>query len=189
MNEGSKNESDIIKKIQNGDNSAYNVMILKYQNRIYSTLLGFLKSPQDAEDLMQQAFVKGWQTINKFRGESSFYTWIYRIAINLAKNHLKKSSVVNSSKNISSEQNEIEFSVDLNPLHELEREQLKFRLKSFIAKLPESLRTAFLMREEEGKTYEEISRATDCPIGTVRSRIFRAREEILNFFEDEIRNG
>ena len=88
MNEGSKNESDIIKKIQNGDNSAYNVMILKYQNRIYSTLLGFLKSPQDAEDLMQQAFVKGWQNINKFRGESSFYTWIYRIAINLAKNHL-----------------------------------------------------------------------------------------------------
>ena len=96
---------------------------------------------------------------------------------------------MNSSKNISSEQNEIEFSVDLNPLHELEREQLKFRLKSFIDKLPESLRTAFLMREEEGKSYEEISRATDCPIGTVRSRIFRAREEILNFFEDEIRNG
>ena len=73
MNEGSKNESDIIKKIQNGDNSAYNVMILgNYQNRIYSTLLGFLKSPLDAEDLMQQAFVKGWQNINKFRGEKLF---------------------------------------------------------------------------------------------------------------------
>ena len=186
MNIPQKNEDSLLKKAKNGDKDAFNLMVIKYQPRIMSVLYGFLKTHSDAEDLTQQTFIKAWTNLEKFRGDSSFYTWIYRIAINLAKNFVKKPSTQFEKTSISIDEHQYDLPEDLDPLSFISNEQLKRDLDSFIGSMPEKLQTAFILREYDGKSYEEIALVTNCPVGTVRSRIFRAREEIINYFKEKI---
>jgi RNA polymerase sigma-70 factor (ECF subfamily) len=158
----------------------------KYYPRVYASLYSYTKSREDSEDLTQQTFVKVWQQIKTFRGDSAFFTWVYRIAINLAKNHFASSSSKKDKLNISSSDIDIEFKTFANPESDLMHDQSLKKIRAFIDKLPESLKTAFTLRESDGKSYEEIALITDTPIGTVRSRIFRARENILNFISEEL---
>ena len=176
------NEDDLlIIKAQNGDEGAFKFLMTKYYPRVYASLFAFTKSREDSEDLTQLTFIKLWQKINSFRGDSAFFTWIYRIAINLAKNHFASSASKKDKVNISSDDLEIDIPSYENPEISLMHKQSLQNIQSYVKTLPESLKTAFTLREVDGKSYEEISIITDTPIGTVRSRIFRARESIINY--------
>ncbi|MDA9621369.1 sigma-70 family RNA polymerase sigma factor [Gammaproteobacteria bacterium] len=176
------NEDDLlIIKAQNGDEGAFKFLMTKYYPRVYASLFAFTKSREDSEDLTQLTFIKVWQKINTFRGDSAFFTWIYRIAINLAKNHFASSASKKDKVNISSDDLEIDIPSYENPEISLMHKQSLQNIQSYVKTLPESLKTAFTLREVDGKSYEEISVITNTPIGTVRSRIFRARESIINY--------
>lgn len=176
------NEDDLlISKAQNGDEGAFKFLMTKYYPRVYASLFAFTKSREDSEDLAQLTFIKVWQKINSFRGDSAFFTWIYRIAINLAKNHFASSASKKDKVNISSDDLEIDIPSYENPEISLMHKQSLQNIQSYVKTLPESLKTAFTLREVDGKSYEEISVITNTPIGTVRSRIFRARESIINY--------
>ncbi|MDA9322228.1 sigma-70 family RNA polymerase sigma factor [Gammaproteobacteria bacterium] len=176
------NEDDLlIIKAQNGDEGAFKFLMTKYYPRVYASLFAFTKSREDSEDLTQLTFIKVWQKINSFRGDSAFFTWIYRIAINLAKNHFASSASKKDKVNISSDDLEIDIPSYENPEISLMHKQSLQNIQSYVKTLPESLKTAFALREVDGKSYEEISVITNTPIGTVRSRIFRARESIINY--------
>ena len=176
------NEDDLlIIKAQYGDEGAFKFLMTKYYPRVYASLFAFTKSREDSEDLTQLTFIKVWQKINSFRGDSAFFTWVYRIAINLAKNHFASSSSKKDKVNISSDDLEIDIPSYENPEISLMHKQSLQNIQSYVKTLPESLKTAFTLREVDGKSYEEISIITDTPIGTVRSRIFRARESIINY--------
>lgn len=176
------NEDDLlIIKAQNGDEGAFKFLMTKYYPRVYASLFAFTKSKEDSEDLTQLTFIKVWQKINSFRGDSAFFTWIYRIAINLAKNHFASSASKKDKVNISSDDLEIDIPSYENPEISLMHKQSLQNIQSYVKTLPESLKTAFTLREVDGKSYEEISVITNTPIGTVRSRIFRARESIINY--------
>ena len=185
-----KNSDDIdsvlIDKAKNGNKGAFSILVNKYYPRVYATLFSFTKSKEDSEDLSQQTFMKVWQQLDSFRGDSAFFTWVYRIAINLAKNFVASSGYKKQKINTSIEQAEIDISsfqdIESAVIH---KQSLK-EIKNFINTLPESLKTAFTLREVEGRSYEDISVITDTPIGTVRSRIFRARESIIDFMQKEI---
>ena len=177
-----QNEDDLlIHKVKNGDEGAFKFLMTKYYPRVYASLFAYTKSREDSEDLTQLTFVKVWQKIDSFRGDSAFFTWIYRIAINLAKNHFVSSSSKKDKVNISSDDLEFDIPSYDNPESSLMHKESLQKIHSFVKTLPESLKTAFTLREVDGKSYEEISVITDTPIGTVRSRIFRARESIINF--------
>ena len=185
-----KNSDDIdsvlIEKAKNGNKGAFNILVNKYYPRVYATLYSFTKSKEDSEDLSQQTFIKVWQQLSSFRGDSAFFTWVYRIAINLAKNFVASSGFKKQKINTSIEKAEIDVSsfedIESAAIHE---ESLN-EIKNFINTMPESLKTAFTLREVDGKSYEDISVITDTPIGTVRSRIFRARESIIDFMQKEL---
>jgi RNA polymerase sigma-70 factor (ECF subfamily) len=185
-----KNSDDIdsvlIEKAKNGNKGAFSILVNKYYPRVYATLFSFTKSKEDSEDLSQQTFIKVWQQLDSFRGDSAFFTWVYRIAINLAKNFVASSGYKKQKINTSIEQAEIDISsfqdIESAVIH---KQSLK-EIKNFINTLPESLKTAFTLREVEGRSYEDISLITDTPIGTVRSRIFRARESIIDFMQKEL---
>ena len=179
-------DSALIKKVKKGDKGAFNFLVNKYYPRVYASLFSFTKSKEDSEDLSQQTFIKVWQQLSSFRGESAFFTWVYRIAINLAKNYV--SSAAYKKQKISSS---IEFlELDVTSFEDLEsiiiHDQSLIEINDFIITMPESLKTAFTMREVEGKSYDEISEITKTPIGTVRSRIFRARESIIEYMKKEL---
>ena len=185
-----KNSDDIdsvlIEKAKNGNQGAFSILVNKYHPRVYASLFSFTKSKEDSEDLSQQTFIKVWQQLSSFRGESAFFTWVYRIAINLAKNYV--SSAAYKKQKISSS---IEFlELDVTSFEDLEsiiiHDQSLREINDFIITMPESLKTAFTMREVEGKSYDEISEITKTPIGTVRSRIFRARESIIEYMKKEL---
>ena len=161
----------------------------KYYPRVYASIFSFIKSKEDSEDLSQQTFIKVWQQLDTFRGDSAFFTWVYRIAINLAKNFVTSSGFKKQKINTSIQEAEIDISsfddIESAVIHNESLEEISY----FIDSLPESLKTAFVLRESEGKSYEEIAAITETPIGTVRSRIFRARESIVDFIEKEITNN
>ena len=183
------NDSVLIEKIKNGNKMAFNFLMNKYYSRVYASLLSFTKSHEDSQDLTQQTFLKVWQQLKTFRGDSAFFTWVYRIAINLAKNHVSSAGFKKQKINTSIEDAEIEIkSFDDAELSLIHEQSLK-EIRIFINNLPESLRTAFTLREQDGLSYEEISKITDTPIGTVRSRIFRARESILEHINEELINN
>ena len=179
-------DSVLIEKAKNGNKGAFSILVNKYYPRVYATLFSFTKSKEDSEDLSQQTFIKVWQQLDSFRGDSAFFTWVYRIAINLAKNFVASSGYKKQKINTSIEQAEIDISsfedIESAVIH---KQSLK-EIKNFINTLPESLKTAFTLREVEGRSYEDISVITDTPIGTVRSRIFRARESIIDFMQKEL---
>lgn len=177
-------DQQLVARAQRGEKRAFDLLVSKYQRRLARLLSRFLRDSADVEDVTQEAFVKAYRSLPAFRGESAFYTWLYRIGINTAKNFLSASSrrpVINSE--IEDEDGESFDMVaqlpDLNtPESELMNKQILATVNAAVERLPEELRTAISLREMDGLSYDEIARVMDCPIGTVRSRIFRAREAI-----------
>ena len=178
-------DAQLIDEVVKGNQAAFDILFSKYNNKLYASLLAFTKSQDLAEDLTQKTFIRVWKKIETFRGESSLFTWIYRIAINLAKNEFSSKQAKNQgiTDNID-DTYDLESSVSSPESHAIETESMQ-AVMDFIASLPIDLREAISLREFDGKSYEEIAQITGSPIGTVRSRIFRAREEILNFMKEE----
>jgi RNA polymerase sigma-70 factor (ECF subfamily) len=173
----------LVERVQQGDKRAFDLLINKYQHRIISLVQRYVSDPAEAMDVAQEAFIKAYRAIDRFRGDSAFYTWLYRIAINTAKNWLVARKRRPPSTDIDAadaEQYDIESRLKEQgtPENELLREEIKSTVFEAIASLPDDLRTAIMLRELEGMSYEDIAVTMDCPIGTVRSRIFRAREAI-----------
>ncbi len=174
----------LVERVQKGDPQAYNLLVLKYQSRINHLISRFVRNTADVEDVAQEAFIKAYKALKNFRGDSQFYTWLYRIAINTAKNHLvasgRRSPQGATLDAQEAEQYEGAYALQesATPDREIQAEEMKQTVNNAIATLPEDLRTAITLRELEGLNYEEIAMVMDCPIGTVRSRIFRAREAI-----------
>jgi RNA polymerase sigma-70 factor (ECF subfamily) len=173
----------LIKRVQQGDRSAFDLLVLKYQHKIVKLIMRYVRDSSEALDVAQEAFLKAYRAAPSFRGESAFYTWLYRIAINTAKNHLVAIARKPISYNLDTQ--DPEQSSILNELRELDTpeglaqtEEMRNTINRVINGLPEELRTAILLREIEGMSYEEIAETMECPVGTVRSRIFRAREAI-----------
>lgn len=174
----------LVRRVQRGDKGAFDALVLKYQHKVVKLVMRYVRNPAEAEDIAQEAFIKAYRALPQFRGDSAFYTWLYRIAINTAKNAI-----------VSRDRSPVEYDLDLqNPeesydmhgrLKDAETpeglvltEEIRSIVNGAIADLPEDLRTAIVLRELEGLSYEEIAATMDCPVGTVRSRIFRAREAI-----------
>ena len=176
-------DEKLVKRVQKGDKGAFDMLVLKYQHKIVNLVMRYVRDPELALDITQEAFIKAYRAIPRFRGDSAFYTWMYRIAVNTAKNHLA-----------AQRRRPMDVELDLQDpeqydLHAKLREtdtpegvtlgnELKETVERAIAALPEDLRTAIILRELEGMSYEEIAQTMECPVGTVRSRIFRARDAI-----------
>jgi len=174
----------LVRRAQAGERAAYDLLVLKYQHKVVKLVMRYTRNPADAEDVAQDSFIKAYRALPQFRGDSAFYTWLYRIAINTAKNALAA-----RDRNPVMAQIELQDSDDgpdlVNRLKDPDTpeglaltEEIRGTVNAAIDALPEDLRTAIVLRELEGLSYEEIAAAMDCPVGTVRSRIFRAREAI-----------
>ena len=186
----SKGDDMLITEIKAGNDMAFETMVLKYRPKLMSVLIGYTKSKDQAEELCQKTFMIVWQKIDTFKGESSLFTWIYRIGINLAKNDFTSSFFKNSKITDRLDHNQHDMPEHRSPENELMAAESEEKIMQFIQNLDLDTKTAFTLREIEGKTYNEISKILNCPIGTVRSRIFRARQLILEFMNQEnILNG
>jgi RNA polymerase sigma-70 factor (ECF subfamily) len=174
----------LVRRAKKGDYRAFDLLVLKYQSRIISIAFKFVKEIQLAEDISQEAFIKAYRSIDSFREESAFYTWLYRITANTAKNYLvskgrrKESSI--SEMSISENEDFYELPTNDSPEQILMAQSLKDTIYDALSNLPEDTRTALSLREFEGLNYEEIAEIMNCPVGTVRSRIFRGREALEN---------
>jgi RNA polymerase sigma-70 factor (ECF subfamily) len=173
----------LVRRVQQGDKQAYNLLVGKYQQRVLRLVGRFIRDSMEREDVTQEAFIKAYRALPNFRGHSAFYTWLYRIAVNTAKNHLVSAGRRPPSQDLDAEEasNSVAGAsfVDLNtPESSLMNAELIGVIRQTIADLPETLREAIVYREFDGLSYEEIAEVMDCPIGTVRSRIFRARETL-----------
>ena len=176
-------DAQLVERVQKGDKRAFDLLVLKYQYKIQAIISRFVKDQAEVLDVAQEAFIKAYRAIGNFRGESQFYTWLYRIAVNTAKNYLVTRNRRPPSEDIDISDAEYyagsEYLKDNDtPEGEMYRSELETVVFEAIADLPEDLRTAVTLREMEGMSYEEIAEVMDCPVGTVRSRIFRARESI-----------
>ena len=176
-------DQQLVERVQAGDKAAFDLLVRKYQHRVLKLVGRFVSDAAEAEDVAQEAFLKAYRALASFRGDSAFYTWLYRIAINTAKNAL-----------VSNRRRPVDFDLDLQDPEQYDRharlkegdtpegvlltEEIRSVVEKAMEQLPEDLRTAIVLRELEGLSYEEIAEAMDCPVGTVRSRIFRAREAI-----------
>ena len=186
----SKEDEVFVNEMKAGNEMAFEAMVLKYQSKLMSSLVGYTKSRDQAEELCQKTFIRVWQKIDSFRGDSALFTWIYRIGINLAKNDFASSFTKTSKMTDSLDQVEHDVPQHLSPETELIAIESENRIMDFIQTLDTDTKTAFTLREIEGRTYDEIAQILKCPIGTVRSRIFRARQLILEFMNQEnILNG
>jgi RNA polymerase sigma-70 factor (ECF subfamily) len=173
----------LVEQVQRGEKQAFDVLVLKYQNKIIQLVNRYVHDSDEARDVAQEAFIKAYRAIGRFRGDSAFYTWLYRIAINTAKNYLVANGRRPPRSDIDAQDAEqYEGATGLKEYATPERLLLKDEIQEAIAtaidELPDDLRTAITLRELEGLSYEEIAQTMDCPIGTVRSRIFRARDAI-----------
>ncbi|WP_022947984.1 RNA polymerase sigma factor RpoE [Methylohalobius crimeensis] len=176
-------DQELVQRVQQGDKRAFDLLVLKYQPKIVQLITRYIKDPSEALDVAQETFIKAYRALAKFRGDSAFYTWLYRIAINTAKNHIAARARRPSDSEIELETAEqFETAIRLKdqetPEDVLLSEEVAEGVRQAIEELPEELRTAITLREFEGMSYEEISQTMNCPVGTVRSRIFRAREAI-----------
>jgi len=176
-------DQKLVERIQQGDKSAFDVLVQKYQNKIIKLIARYVRDPNEVLDVAQETFIKAYRALGNFRGESAFYTWLYRIAINTAKNYLVSQGRRPPDTDIAAEdaaQFEGESSLKEGDSPELlvQKDELERVIWETIEELPEDLRTAITLRELEGLSYDDIAEAMACPIGTVRSRIFRAREAI-----------
>lgn len=187
-------DEDLVLRVQQGDKSAFDLLVIKYQHKIIQLVNRYVKDPSEAQDVAQEAFIKAYRALGNFRGDSAFYTWLYRIAINTAKNYLVSRSRRSSDYHVDVQDAEaIENAPQLQGMETPERlllnQEIIDTIKTAIDKLPEEMRTAIMLREFEGMSYEEIAEAMDCPVGTVRSRIFRAREAIDNKLNPLLEHG
>jgi RNA polymerase sigma-70 factor (ECF subfamily) len=173
----------LIKRVQQGDRSAFDLLVVKYQHKILNLIMRYVRDPSEALDVAQEAFLKAYRAAPAFRGDSAFYTWLYRIAINTAKNYLVAARRRPANVDVDFQDSEqFETFAKLSDGDTPERlaltEEIGAAVSTAIQDLPDELRTAILLREIEGMSYEEIAQTMECPVGTVRSRIFRAREAI-----------
>lgn len=180
---GEQVDKDLVRRVQNGDKKAFDILVRKYQHKIIQLISRYIKDPSEALDVAQESFIKAYRALPRFRGDSAFYTWLYRIAINTAKNHLVARSRKLADYEIDvADAEQFEGSARLRnndtPEHLLLTAEIAQTIRQAIDDLPEELRIAISLRELEGMSYEEIAQAMDCPVGTIRSRIFRAREAI-----------
>lgn len=173
----------LVKKVQQGDNRAFDMLVIKYQHKIMALISRYVRNRAEVEDVAQEAFIKAFRALPRFRGDSAFYTWLYRIAINTAKNHLVAQGRRPPATDVDVDDAEFISSAtglkDINtPENQLFSDELEQVVNCAISELPEDLKTAVTLREYDGLSYEEIAEIMGCPVGTVRSRIFRAREAI-----------
>jgi len=173
----------LVRRVQQGDKQAYNLLVGKYQQKILRLVSRFIRDSMECEDVTQDAFIKAYRALPNFRGDSAFYTWLYRIAVNTAKNYLVSAGRRPPAQDLDAQEasNSVAGAsfVDLNtPESALMNSELITVIRKTIAELPDTLREAIVYREFDGLSYEEIAEVMDCPIGTVRSRIFRARETL-----------
>lgn len=177
-------DQQLVERAQRGDKHAFELLVLKYQRKLARLLSRFVRDPAEVEDVSQEAFIKAYRALPTFRGDSAFYTWLYRIAINTAKNYLvalgRRAPTSTGFDNEDAENFEDaeQLRDNATPETEMLGKQIGETVNRAMDALPEDLRTAITLREIEGLSYEEIASAMSCPIGTVRSRIFRAREAI-----------
>ena len=173
----------LVRRVQRGDKGAFDALVLKYQHKLVKLVMRYVRNPAEAEDIAQEAFIKAYRALPQFRGDSAFYTWLYRIAINTAKNAL-----------VAAKRRPMDYDLDLQDPEQYElnarlaesetpealllTDEIRDTVNKAIENLPEDLRTAIVLRELEGLSYEDIAQTMECPVGTVRSRIFRAREAI-----------
>ena len=174
-------DHQLVLRVQKGDKRAFDLLVLKYQYKLQALVGRFVRDTDEVADVTQEAFIKAYRALAKFRGESQFYTWLYRIAINTAKNYLVSKSRRPANTDIDIEDaeqfaNNEKLIDDGTPENSIMTDELATIIKSALSALPEDLRTALTLREFEGMSYEDIAAIMDCPVGTVRSRIFRARE-------------
>ncbi|WP_279463241.1 RNA polymerase sigma factor RpoE [Aeromonas dhakensis] len=186
-------DEQLVERVQRGDKNAFNLLVKKYQHKVVNLVAGYVNNPGDVPDVAQEAFIKAYRALPTFRGESAFYTWLYRIAVNTAKNYLTSQGRRPPSSDVEAE--EAEYYGGGEALQEVATpenltltDEIKRTVFSAIEALPEDLRTAITLRELEGLSYEEIAEIMDCPVGTVRSRIFRAREAIDKKLQPLIEN-
>ena len=176
-------DQQLVTRVQQGDKQAFDLLVLKYQYRVHAIVGRFIRDSHEVEDVTQEAFLKAYRALPRFRGDSQFYTWLFRIAVNTAKNYLVARSRRPPSSDVNLDDAEFyagsEQLKDLGtPENQLFRDELEAVINKAIEELPEDLRTAVTLREYEGLSYEDIAGVMDCPVGTVRSRIFRGRESI-----------
>jgi len=176
-------DQQLVVLVQSGDKKAYNLLVTKYQHKVASLISRYVKNQSDVPDIVQEAFIKAYRALPNFRGDSAFYTWLYRIAVNCAKNHLVATGRKPPGSDVEIEDAEIYDSGDAlrenaSPEKLLLTKEIKKVVFNTIEQLPEDLRTAINLRELEGLSYEEIAVIMECPVGTVRSRIFRARDAV-----------
>lgn len=176
-------DQELVERVQRGDKTAFNLLVKKYQIKVSSLVGRYIKNQSDVPDVVQEAFIKAYRALPNFRGESAFYTWLYRIAVNCAKNHIVAGSRKPPSNDVEVEDAEFYDGGDAlrenaSPERMLLTDEIKRVVFETMEQLPEDLRLAINFREIEGLSYEEIATIMDCPVGTVRSRIFRAREAI-----------
>ena len=176
-------DQQLVDQVMAGNKNAFNLLVMRYQHRVAALIARFVQDPQEVEDVAQEAFIKAYRALPLFRGDSAFYTWLYRIAVNTAKNYLVARSRRPPAQDL--EIDEVEPTGTGSALREIESpegslftSELKAAIESALDSLPEELKTAFILREFSGLSYEDIAEVMDCPVGTVRSRIFRAREAI-----------
>jgi RNA polymerase sigma-70 factor, ECF subfamily len=178
-----QSDLDLVRRAQQNERGAFDLLVLKYQHKVIKLVARLLRDPTEAEDVAQEAFVKAYRALGSFRGDSAFYTWLYRIAVNTARNSIasrQRRPLDYEAELSEGEQNNVAARLkhDDTPEATVLSEEIRQTVNSAIEQLPEDLRTAIVLREIEGLSYEEIAAAMDCPVGTVRSRIFRAREAI-----------
>ncbi len=173
----------LVKRVQSGDNTAFDLLVRKYQHRIGAVVGRYISDHAECQDVVQDAFIRAYRALPAFRGEAQFYTWLYRIAVNTAKNHLVAQKRRPPTADIGAEEAEHFAGAGRlhdhdTPEHQLLRQEIEQVVTETVAQLPEELRQAITLREVDGLSYEDIALRMQCPVGTVRSRIFRAREAI-----------
>jgi len=178
-----QSDLELVRRVQKGERGAFDLLVLRYQHKVVKLVARLLRDPAEAEDVAQEAFVKAYRALGSFRGDSAFYTWLYRIAVNTARNTMasRQRRPLDYEADLSeSEQSVVESRMRHGDTPEAVAlsDEIHRTVNGAIEALPEDLRTAIVLREVEGLSYEEIAEAMDCPVGTVRSRIFRAREAI-----------
>jgi len=181
----------LVRRVKKGDYRAFDLLVLKYQSRVMATVFKYVKEKELAEDITQEAFVKSFKSIDSFREESSFYTWIYRIAVNTAKNYLisVKRREETLMSDFSGDDNYVPEKLDVDsPQDILSASELRDLIFESLTTLGEETRTALSLREFDGLSYEQIAQIVKCPVGTVRSRIFRGREVIEEIVQNHMEN-
>ena len=187
-------DQQLVDQVFKGNKHAFDLLVLRYQHRIMALISRFIRDQSEVEDVCQEAFIKAYRALPKFRGDSAFYTWLYRIAINTAKNHMVTKGRRPPGTDVDLGDADLaELPSELidngSPEAKLSSNELHLLINNAIEELPEDLRTAFTLREFGGLSYEEITQIMDCPVGTVRSRIFRAREALDAVISPFINNG